>query len=135
MKARDRLPVAAYAISLHPGNRPPTPTVAELVRRAAETADPAGRRSLGRTTAGHSKTTRAVTRAREPRGASRGNSEGADYDVEDQVWPSRRAVVLYLAGKGGQPDYDRDPNELIRSQSGISGIATPNYVADWLAAR
>ena len=41
-------------------------------------------------------------------------TEGADYDVEDPGVAVATAVVLYLGQRGGNPDYDRDPNELIR---------------------
>jgi hypothetical protein len=45
-------------------------------------------------------------------------------------------VVLYLASKGGQASYDRDPNELIRLavRAGWHGDP-PSYVADRLGDR
>jgi hypothetical protein len=63
-------------------------------------------------------------------------AEGPDYDADDPGVAVTTAVVLYLAGRGGQLDYDRDPNEPIQLAVRNQWHGDPpDYVADWLAAR
>ena len=52
-------------------------------------------------------------------------AEGADYEAENPAVAVASAVVLYLASKGGQASYDRDPSELIRLAVRARGTLTP----------
>ena len=111
-----------------------TPTVAELVRRAAEVADPAGRDpKVARLHVQLEDDDEPVTAVENLEERLAVAAEGADYDVEDPGVAVATAVVLYLAGRGGQPDYDRDPNELIQLAVRNQWRGDPpDYVADWL---
>ena len=114
-----------------------TPTVAELVRHAAEAADPAGHDpSVARLQVQLEDDDEPVTAVQNLEERLALAAEGADYDADDPGVAVATAVVLYLAGRGGQPDYDRDPDELIELaiRSQWHGDP-PDYVADWLAAR
>ena len=103
-----------------------TPTVAELVRRAAEAADPAGRDpSVAQLQVQLEDDDEPITAVENLEERLAVAAEGADYDVEDPGVAVATAVVLYLAGSGGQPDYDRDPSELIQ-------LAVKNQ---WMATR
>ena len=83
-----------------------TPTVSELVRRAAETADPSGRDP-------------SVARLQE---------QLEDHD-EPVTAVENLEERLALAA-------DRDPNELIQLEVRSQWHGDPpDYVADWLAAR
>jgi hypothetical protein len=114
-----------------------TPTVAELIRRAVEICDPAGRDpSLSRLEMQLEDDDEPITAVEnlEERLAIAG--EGADYEVYDPGVAVATAVVLYLAAHGGEADYDRDPDELIRLAVRAQWHRDPPYyVADWLAAR
>ena len=114
-----------------------TATVAELVRRAAEAADPAGRDpSVAQLQVQLEDDDEPVTAVENLEERLAVAAEGADYDVEEPGVAVATAVVLYLAGRGGQPDYDRDPNELIQLAVRNQWHGDPpDYVADWLAAR
>ena len=114
-----------------------TPTVAELVRRAAEVADPGGRdpsvAQLQLQLEDDDEPVTAVDNLEERLAIA---AEGADYDVEDPAVAVATAVVLYLALRGGDPDYDRDPDELIQLAVRNQWHGDPpDYVSDWLAAR
>lgn len=53
-----------------------------------------------------------------------------------QSWSADDEPVLQLAAHGGEADYDRDPDELIRLAARAQWHRDPPYyVADWLAAR
>jgi hypothetical protein len=63
-------------------------------------------------------------------------AEGADYEAENPAVAVASAVVLYLASKGGQASYDRDPSELMRLAVRAQWRADPpTYVTDWLGDR
>ena len=114
-----------------------TPTVAELVRRAAEAADPAGRDpSVGQLQEQLEDDDEPITAVENLEERLALAAEGADYQVDDPGVAVATAVVLYLAGRGGQPDYDRDPDELIELAVRTQWHGDPpDYVSDWLAAR
>jgi hypothetical protein len=114
-----------------------TPTVAELVRRAVEICDPAGHDpSLSRLEMQLEDDDEPVTAVDNLDERLAIAAEGADYDVEDPGVAVATAVVLYLGARGGEVDYDRDPNELIRLAVRAQWHADPpDYVADWLAER
>ena len=114
-----------------------TPTVAELVRRAAEAADPAGSDpSVGRLQVQLEDDDEPVTAVQNLEERLALAAEGADYDADEPGVAVATAVVLYLAHRGGQPAYDRDPDELIQLAVRNQWHGDPpDYVADWLAAR
>lgn len=63
-------------------------------------------------------------------------AEGADFEAEDPAVAVATAVVLYLASKGGEASYDRDPDELVRLAVRAQWHGDPpNYVTDWLGDR
>jgi hypothetical protein len=115
----------------------PTPTVAELVRRAVEVCDPDGRDpALGRLEEQFEDDDEPVTAVENLEERLALADEGADYEVEAPAVAVASAVVLYLAAKGGTPDYDRNPRELIRLAVRAQWHGdTPDYVVDWLAGR
>jgi hypothetical protein len=115
----------------------PTPTIAELVRRAVAISDPAGNDpSLARLETQLEDDDEPVTAVENLEERLAIAAEGADYEVEDPGVAVATAVVLYLAGRGGQPDYDRDPDELIRLAVRAQWHGDPpHYVSEWIAAR
>jgi hypothetical protein len=114
-----------------------TPTVSELVRRAVQICDRDGRDpALGQLEQQLEDDDEPVTAVENLEERLALAAEGADYDVEDPSVAVASAVVLYLAGKGGEASYDRDPSELMRLAARAQWHGDPpNYVADWLAAR
>jgi hypothetical protein len=44
-------------------------------------------------------------------------------------------VVLYLASRGGEASYDRDPEELMLAVRAEWHGDRPEYVADWVEGR
>jgi hypothetical protein len=114
-----------------------TPTVSELVRRAVEISDREGRDpALGQLEQQLEDDDEPITAVENLEERLALAAEGADYDVEDPAVAVASAVVLYLAAKGGQASYDRDPNELIRLAVRAQWHGDPpSYVADWLADR
>jgi hypothetical protein len=114
-----------------------TPTVAELVRHAVAISDPAGNDpSLSRLEMQLEDDDEPVTAVQNLEERLAIAAEGADYDVDDPGVAVATAVVLYLAARGGQADYDRDPDELIRLAVRAQWHGDPpHYVTHWLAAR
>ena len=114
-----------------------TPTVAELVRHAVAICDPAGRDpSLARLEIQLEDDDEPVTAVENLEERLAIAAEGADYDVEDPGVAVATAVVLYLAARGGEADYDRDPDELIQLAVRAQWHGDPpHYVADWLLLR
>jgi hypothetical protein len=114
-----------------------TPTVAELVRRAVEICDPAGHDpSLARLETQLEDDDEPVTAVENLEERLAIATEGADYYVDDPGVAVATAIVLYLAARGGEADYDRDPDELIRLAVRAQWHGDPpHYVADWLTAR
>jgi hypothetical protein len=115
----------------------PTPTVAELVRRAVEICDPAGHdSSLARLEMQLEDDDEPVTAVENLEERLAIAAEGADYDLEDPAVAVATAVVLYLAARGGEADYDRNPDQLIQLATRAQWHGDPpDYVAGWLAAR
>ena len=111
-----------------------TPTVAELVRRAVEVSDPDGRDpALGRLEEQLEDDDEPVTAVENLEERLALAAEGADYDAENPAVAVASAVVLYLASKGGQESYDRDPGELRRLAVRAEWHGDPpSSVADWL---
>lgn len=114
-----------------------TPTVAELVRLAVEISDPDGRDPvLGRLEQQLEDDDEPVTAVENLEERLALAAEGADYEAEDPAVAVASAVVLYLASKGGQASYDRDPSELRRLAVRAQWHGDPpTYVADWLGDR
>ena len=114
-----------------------TPTVSELVRRAVEVSDPDGRDpALGRLEEQLEDDDEPVTAVENLEERLALAAEGADYDAEDPAVAVASAVVLYLASKGGQASYDRDPGELVRLAVRAQWHGDPpTYVAEWLGDR
>lgn len=114
-----------------------TPTVSELVRRAIEVCDPDGRDpALGRLEEQLEDDDEPVTAVENLEERLALAAEGADYEAENPAVAVASAVVLYLASKGGQASYDRDPSELIRLAVRAQWHADPpTYVTDWLGDR
>jgi hypothetical protein len=114
-----------------------TPTVAELVRRAVEVSDPDDREealaSLEEQFEDDDEPVTAVENLEERLAVA---AEGADYEVENPAVSVALAVVLYLASKGGDASYDRDPHELMRLAARAQWRDDPpDSIADWLADR
>ena len=114
-----------------------TPTVSELVRRAVEVSDPDGRDpALGRLEEQLEDDDEPVTAVENLEERLALAAEGADYDAEDPAVAVASAVVLYLASKGGQASYDRDPSELVRLAVRAQWHGDPpTSVAEWLGDR
>jgi hypothetical protein len=114
-----------------------TPTVSDLVRRAVEVCDPDGRDpALGRLEEQLEDDDEPVTAVDNMEERLAIAAEGADYEAEDPGVAVASAVVLYLAAKGGQASYDRNPDELIQLAVRAQWHGhPPSYVADWLGGR
>jgi hypothetical protein len=115
----------------------PTPTVAELVRRAVEACDPDDREeALGRFEEQFEDDDEPVTAVENLEERLALADEGADYRIEDPAVSVATAVVLYLANKRSGGDGIHDPRELMRlaARSQWHGDP-PESVADWLATR
>jgi hypothetical protein len=114
-----------------------TPTVAELVRRAVAVCDPPGDDpSLAQLETQLEDDDEPVTAVQNLEERLALAAEGADYEIEDPGVAVATAVVLYLAGKGGEAEYDRNPDELIQLAVRAQWHGDPpDYVADWLAGR
>jgi hypothetical protein len=111
-----------------------TPTVSQLVRRAVEVSgdDPA----LGRLEEQLEDDDEPVTAVENLEERLALAAEGADFEAEDPAVAVATAVVLYLASKGGEASYDRDPDELVRLAVRAQWHGDPpNYVTDWLGDR
>jgi hypothetical protein len=115
----------------------PTPTVSQLVRLAVEICDRDGRDpALGRFEGQLEDDDAPVTAVENLEERLALAAEGADYAVEDPAVAVATAVVLYLASKGGEASYDRDPEELIRLAVRAQWHGDPpEYVTDWLEGR
>jgi hypothetical protein len=115
----------------------PTPTVSELVRLAVEICDRDGRDpALGRLEEQLEDDDAPVTAVDNLEERLALAAEGADYDAEDPAVAVATAVVLYLASRGGEASYDRDPDELIRLAVRAQWHGDPpNSVVDWLEDR
>jgi hypothetical protein len=114
-----------------------TPTVAELVRRAVDVSDPEDRdEALGRLEEQFEDDDEPITAVENLEERLAVAAEGADYEVENPAVSVALAVVLYLASKGGDASYDRDPRELMRLAARAQWRDDPpDAVADWLADR
>jgi hypothetical protein len=111
-----------------------TPTVSDLVRRAVEICDRDGRDpALGRLEQQLEDDDEPVTAVENLEERLAIAAEGADYEGENPAVAVASAVVLYLASKGGEASYDRDPSELIRLAVRAQWHGDPpGYIADWL---
>jgi hypothetical protein len=114
-----------------------TPTVSELVRRAVEVSDPDDREeALGRLEEQFEDDDEPITAVENLEERLAIAAEGADYEVENPAVSVALAVVLYLASKGGDVSYDRDPGELMRLAARAQWRGDPpEVVVDWLADR
>ena len=98
----------------------PTPTVAELVRRAVEVCDPESRdEALGRFERQLEDDDEPITAVENLEERLALASEGADYEIENPAVSVASAVVLYLAARRGHAED--------------LGPFPPILVADWLA--
>jgi hypothetical protein len=115
----------------------PTPTVAELVRRAVEICDPEGREeALGRFERQLEDDDEPITAVENLEERIALASEGADYEIEDPAVSVASAVVLYLAAKRDHGDGVHGPRNLMRLAVRVQWHGDPPAdVADWLAAR
>jgi hypothetical protein len=115
----------------------PTPTVAELVRRAVEVCDPEDReQALGRFEEQLEDDDEPITSVENLEERLALAAEGADYEIEDPAVSVATAVVLYLAAKRSSGDGIRDPHELIRLAARAQWHRDPpTAVVDWLGAR
>jgi hypothetical protein len=114
-----------------------TPTVAELVRRAVEVSDPDDRdEALGRLQEQFEDDDEPITAVANLEERLAIAAEGVDYEAENPSVSVALAVVLYLASKGGNASYDRDPRELMELAAKAQWRGDPpESVADWLADR
>jgi hypothetical protein len=115
----------------------PTATVSQLVRLAVEAVDPGGQdpavSSMYEQLEDDDEAITAVENLEERLAIA---AEGADHDVSDPGVTLLNAVVLYLASHGGNVDYDRNPEELIRLAVRAQWHGDPpSQVVDWLAER
>ena len=115
----------------------PTPTVAELVRRAVEIADPDDRDpALGEFEVQLEDDDTPITAVENLEERLALAAEGADYEIENPSVSMATAVVLYLASKHGEASGDRDPRELLSLAARAQWRGDPpSDVADWLADR
>jgi hypothetical protein len=115
----------------------PTPTVADLVRRAVEICDPDSvDPDLGHLLEQLEDDDAPVTAVENIEERLALALEGADYQGEIPSVSVASAVVLYLAAHHGNADYDGDPDELIRLAVRAQWHGQPpDFVADWLALR
>ncbi len=114
-----------------------TPTVAELVRRAVEIADPDDRDpALGELEEQLEDDDTPITAVENLEERLALAAEGADYEIENPSVSMATAVVLYLASKHGEASGDRDPRELLSlAARALWRGDPPSAVADWLADR
>jgi hypothetical protein len=115
----------------------PTPTVAELVRRAVEVCDPEDReQALGRFEEQLEDDDEPITSVENLEERLALAAEGADYEIEDPAVSVATAVVLYLAAKRSSADSIRDPQELIRLAARAQWERDPpTGVVEWLEGR
>jgi hypothetical protein len=111
--------------------------VSEVVRRAVEVCDPDDTdQALGRFEEQLEDDDVPITAVENLEERLALAAEGADYEIENPAVSVATAVVLYLAAKGGQASYDRDPLELMRLAARAQWRGDPpSDVSDWLAAR
>jgi hypothetical protein len=116
---------------------PHTPTVAELVRRAVEVADPDDRdEALGHFEEQLEDDDTPITAVENLEERLAIAAEGADYEIDDPSVSMATAVVLYLASKHGHASGDRNPRELMELAARAQWRGDPpSAVADWLADR
>ncbi len=114
-----------------------TPTVAELVRRAVEIADPDDRDpALGEFEEQLEDDDTPITAVENLEERLALAAEGADYEIENPSVSMATAVVLYLASKHGEASGDRNPRELLSlAAKALWRGDPPSAVADWLADR
>jgi hypothetical protein len=114
-----------------------TPTVSELVRRAVEACDPEDRdQVLGRFEEQFEDDDAPITAVENIEERLALAAEGADYEIENPAVSVATAVVLYLAQKRGDADFDRNPDELLKLAARAQWHGhPPEYVADWLTDR
>jgi hypothetical protein len=112
----------------------PTPTVAELVRRAVEVCDPEDReQALGRFEEQLEDDDEPITSVENLEERLALAAEGADYEIDDPAVSVATAVVLYLAAKRSRADGIRDPHELITLAARAQWHRDPpTAVAEWL---
>jgi hypothetical protein len=115
----------------------PTPTVAQLVRRAVEICDPDDREeALGHFEQQLEDDDEPITAAQNLEERLALASEGADYEIADPAVSVATAVVLYLAAKRSHGEDVRDPREVMQlAARALWHGDPPTAVADWLAAR
>lgn len=115
----------------------PTPTVAELVRRAVEVCDPEDReQALGRFEEQLEDDDEPITSVENLEERLALAAEGADYEIEDPAVSVATAVVLYLAAKRSSADGIRDPHELITLAARAQWRRDPpTAVVEWLGGR
>jgi hypothetical protein len=115
----------------------PTPTVAQLVRRAVEICDPDDREeALGHFQQQLEDDDEPITAVQNLEERLALASEGADYEIADPAVSVATAVVLYLAAKRSHGEDVRDPREVMRLAARALWHGDPSTaVADWLAAR
>jgi hypothetical protein len=114
-----------------------TATVSDLVRQAVEVCDPDRHdEALARFEEQLEDDDAPVTAVDNLEERLALAAEGADYDIDDPAVSVATAVVLYLAARGGEASYDRDPSELVRLAVNAQWHGDPpRAVDDWLAAR
>ena len=114
-----------------------TPTVSELVRRAVEVADPDDHdEALARLEEDFEDDDEPVTAVENLEERLAIASEGADYEAENPAVAVALSIVLFMASRGGNVDYDRDPGELMRLAARAQWHRDPpDAVVDWLADR
>lgn len=115
----------------------PTPTVAQLVRRAVEIADPEDRDpALGEFEEQLEDDDTPITAVENLEERLALAAEGADYEIENPSVSMATAVVMYLASKHGEASGDRNPRELLSLAARAQWRGDPpSAVADWLADR
>jgi hypothetical protein len=115
----------------------PTPTVAELVRRAAEICDPDDREAaIGDLEVQLEDDDTPITAVENLEERLAIAIEGADYELEDPAVSVTVAVVLYLAAHAGHGHDPRDPREMMRLAARAQWQGDPpGDVAEWLASR
>jgi hypothetical protein len=114
-----------------------TPTVSDLVRIAVEVCDPDDDDpDLGHFEEQLEDDDAPVTAVENLEERLALAAEGADYEIENPAVSVATAVVLYLAAKAPNADYDRDPLALMRLAARAQWRGDPpTDVAEWLADR
>jgi hypothetical protein len=114
-----------------------TSTVADVVREAVKVCDPGGRDpELARLEEQLEDDDRPVTAVENLEERLAIAVEGADYEGDHPAVSVASAVILYLAAHGGNPSYNRDPDELIRLAVKAEWHGDPPAaVSDWVAQR